>query len=141
MDFEINGSTVTLIDPGSSANSSHQNSDPNEAHIPTQIPLGTQRWEHKRAKWIAKHPQTESQHQQKDSFVSPSLITAPELSSDANSMKAEGNVNIEEVISILFSNRWDSGTSTKDNRFPTPVPLPLMVEILVDFWEAEGLDI
>ncbi len=40
MDFEINGSTVTLIDPGSSANSSHQNSDPNEAHIPTQIPLG-----------------------------------------------------------------------------------------------------
>jgi len=67
------------------------------------------------------------------------------LSSDAhnttNSMKAEGNVNIEEVISILFSNRWDSGTSTKDNRFPTPVPLPLMVEILVDFWEAEGLDI
>jgi|NOAtaT_6_FD_contig_61_1809560_length_992_multi_2_in_0_out_0_1 hypothetical protein len=56
-------------------------------------------------------------------------------------MKAEGNVNIEEVISILFSNRWDSGTSTKDNRFPTPVPLPLMVEILVDFWEAEGLDI
>lgn len=106
---------------------------------------GTQRWEHKRAKWIAKHPQTEPQHQQKDSFVSLSLSTAQELSSDAhntmNLMKAKGNVNIEEVISILFSNRWDSGTSTKDNRFPSPVPLALMVEILVDFWEAEGVDI
>jgi hypothetical protein len=58
-----------------------------------------------------------------------------------NLMKTEVNVNIDEVIGVLFSNRWDSGTNTHHGRFPSPVPLPLMVEILVDFWEAEGLDI
>jgi hypothetical protein len=45
---------------------------------------------------------------------------------------------------MLFSNRWDNTTggnsTTASNRFPNPVPLPLMVEILVGVWEAEGLD-
>lgn len=39
MDLKSNG-IVTLMDPGSSADSSHKNSGPNEAHTTSQTPIG-----------------------------------------------------------------------------------------------------
>jgi hypothetical protein len=43
-------------------------------------------------------------------------------------------------MDLIFSQRWrnpDAAATT----FVQPVPLPQMVDILVDLWEAEGLDV
>jgi hypothetical protein len=115
-------------------------------HILVLFKAGTKRWEHERAKWISGcHQTTKLQQQQGRSCETPSLTVTRDLTrDDSNKTKAKSNVNIEEVVSMLFSNRWDNTTggnsTTASNRFPNPVPLPLMVEILVDVWEAEGLD-
>ena len=58
-------------------------------------------------------------------------------------------IDVDEIIDIILSNRWRTSTTTYDNGeekkdgtiFPRTVPLPQMVDILVDLWEAEGLDI
>ena len=57
-------------------------------------------------------------------------------------------IDVDEIIDIILSNRWrasttyDAGEEKKDGTvFPRTVPLPQMVDILVDLWEAEGLDI
>mmetsp|Transcript_21558 Transcript_21558/g.38606 ORF Transcript_21558/g.38606 Transcript_21558/m.38606 type:complete len:188 (+) Transcript_21558:3-566(+) len=70
------------------------------------------------------------------------------------------DVDIDEVIDLIVSNRWrqqppknlstssssldtaKSATRRRDDAcFPSPVALPQMVDVLVDLWEAEGLDI
>ena len=72
------------------------------------------------------------------------------------------DIDIDEVIDLIVSNRWRqqappkgfSGSSTSsldtaksatkrrdDACFTQPVSLPQMVDVLVDLWEAEGLDI
>ena len=72
---------------------------------------------------------------------------------------------MDEVIDLIVSNRWrqtlegvsggnnnNSGSSSLDTArnatkrredacFDNPVGLPQMVDVLVDLWEAEGLDI
>ena len=45
-------------------------------------------------------------------------------------------MDVDGVIDVIFSQRWRQNTP-----FPQPVPLPQMVDILVDLWEAEGLDV
>lgn len=64
------------------------------------------------------------------------------------------------MIDLIVSNRWrqqppkglststssldtaKSATKRRDDAcFPSPVSLPQMVDVLVDLWEAEGLDI
>jgi len=55
------------------------------------------------------------------------------------------NLNLDAIIDLLFSNRWRQQAPNKkdksnDGYFPSPVPLPQMVDLLVDLWEAEGLD-
>ena len=56
-------------------------------------------------------------------------------------------LNIDEVIEIIFNvpqpQTGSNGETTlaPPKRFPRSVPLPQMVDILVDLWEAEGLDI
>eukprot|EP00521_Asterionellopsis_glacialis_P021626 CAMPEP_0195319682 /NCGR_PEP_ID=MMETSP0708-20121125/5651_1 /TAXON_ID=33640 /ORGANISM="Asterionellopsis glacialis, Strain CCMP134" /LENGTH=93 /DNA_ID=CAMNT_0040385943 /DNA_START=85 /DNA_END=366 /DNA_ORIENTATION=- len=49
-------------------------------------------------------------------------------------------VDVDEIIDLIFSQRWRNPDDNK-GAFPQPVPLPQMVDILVDLWEAEGLDI
>ena len=70
---------------------------------------------------------------------------------------------MDEVIDLIVSNRWrqtfEGGNSNtnaggssldaarnatkrrEDACFENPVGLPQMVDVLVDLWEAEGLDI
>jgi hypothetical protein len=74
-------------------------------------------------------------------------------------------LDVDEIIEILFAPRWRGGVppppcpspssagSNTNTRFydddlaqpppsfPTNVPLPQMVDVLVDLWEAEGLDL
>jgi len=49
-------------------------------------------------------------------------------------------LDVDEIIDQIFSQRWRS-LSLEKSQFPQTVPLPQMVDILVDLWEAEGLDI
>merc|ERR1712146_47813 len=63
-------------------------------------------------------------------------------------------IDVDEVIDVLLDPRWRAGVvqtggkaggnNKKDGeppRFPQNVPLPQMIDVLVDLWEAEGLDI
>mmetsp|Transcript_8302 Transcript_8302/g.12783 ORF Transcript_8302/g.12783 Transcript_8302/m.12783 type:complete len:121 (+) Transcript_8302:35-397(+) len=49
-------------------------------------------------------------------------------------------LDVDEIIDLIFSQRWRSQAPER-SQFPEAVPLPQMVDILVDLWEAEGLDI
>lgn len=42
-------------------------------------------------------------------------------------------MDVDEVIDDLFSGRGGTGN------LPQSVPLPQMIDLLVDLWEAEGL--
>jgi len=53
------------------------------------------------------------------------------------------DLNVDEVIDCIVSNRWRSALKGGKDKamFPRPVPLPQMIDILTDLWEAEGLDV
>lgn len=53
------------------------------------------------------------------------------------------NLNVDEVIDCIVSNRWRSALKGGKDKatFPQAVPLPQMIDILTDLWEAEGLDV
>jgi hypothetical protein len=61
-------------------------------------------------------------------------------SSSSTAAKAAVAIDVDEIIDLIFSQRWRSPEEDKSS-FPQAVPLPQMVDILVDLWEAEGLDI
>jgi len=61
--------------------------------------------------------------------------------SDESPQKVAVPCDVDEIIDLIFSQRWRSPSGSDDGNFPQPVPLPQMVDILVDLWEAEGLDI
>ena len=46
--------------------------------------------------------------------------------------KGSETVNVDEVIEHIFS-------QPSSRPLPVPIPLPQMIDILVDFWEADGL--
>ena len=78
--------------------------------------LGFRRWEESRASWL----------NQSDGSNSTARAAVP--------------IEVDEIIDLIFSQRWRNPDSSATT-FPQPVPLPQMVDILVDLWEAEGLDI
>mmetsp|Transcript_29299 Transcript_29299/g.48428 ORF Transcript_29299/g.48428 Transcript_29299/m.48428 type:complete len:141 (+) Transcript_29299:22-444(+) len=88
-----------------------------DAPVEVFVNQGLRRWEASRATWL------------RDC----------KLNRDASTPKAAVPLDVDEIIDLIFSQRWRA-QSEKSN-FPQPVPLPQMVDILVDLWEAEGLDI
>ena len=55
-------------------------------------------------------------------------------------------VDVDGIIDVLFDPRWRGGggkvkISPVPPRFPKNVPLPQMIDVLTDLWEAEGLDV
>jgi hypothetical protein len=53
-------------------------------------------------------------------------------------------LEVDDIIDVIFSPRWRNPATAEEEgpprRFPQNVPLPQMVDVLVDLWEAEGLD-
>ena len=79
--------------------------------------LGLARWEKAREQWLAHKSDTDS------------------------TSKAAVPLDVDEVIDVLFRPRWRNAEEEgPPRRFPQNVPLPQMVDVLVDLWEAEGLD-
>ena len=115
---------------------------------PEFINTGLHQWESIRSDWLAScHPPSSSNKKKKQHAQ---------------------NIDVDEVIDLIVSNRWrqtlegvsgggnnnnnNSGSISLDTArnatkrredacFDNPVGLPQMVDVLVDLWEAEGLDI
>lgn len=56
------------------------------------------------------------------------------------------NLDVDNIIELIVSNRWrlaaKGGKTEKEKAtFDKPVPLPQLVDILVDLWDAEGMDV
>lgn len=79
---------------------------------------GLARWENSREQWLAHKSDTDS----------TAKVAVP--------------LEVDEIIDVIFSPRWRNAGEEDGppQRFPQNVPLPQMVDILVDLWEAEGLD-
>ena len=89
---------------------------------------GLQRWEEVRSSWLKK---TEG------GGTEPSHTAI--------------SIDVDEIIDIVISNRWRDAPakSKKGGRagakidgcsFSHPIPLPQMIDVLTDLWEAEGLE-
>lgn len=110
------------------------------------VNTGLHRWEEIRNNWLS------------------SCKSATSSSSSSNSKKHAKQIDVDDVIDLIVSNRWRqqpppppsrgpgnstssldtarSATKRRDDAcFAGPVSLPQMVDVLVDLWEAEGLDI
>lgn len=119
------------------------------------VNTGLQRWEEIRNNWLASA-------QSASSSVSSASTTQPQPQTKKPCKRHAKDIDIDEVIDLIVSNRWRqqappkgfSGSSTSsldtaksatkrrdDACFTQPVSLPQMVDVLVDLWEAEGLDI
>mmetsp|Transcript_9687 Transcript_9687/g.24138 ORF Transcript_9687/g.24138 Transcript_9687/m.24138 type:complete len:134 (+) Transcript_9687:393-794(+) len=67
--------------------------------------------------------------------------------SDASSKEKQKAIpiDVDGIIDVLFDPRWRGGgrvkVSLEPPRFPKNVPLPQMIDVLTDLWEAEGLDV
>lgn len=80
---------------------------------------GLKQWEEARAQWLS----------------------SKQSDTDSTS-RAAVPIEVDEIIDVIFSPRWRNPgeESGPPRRFPQNVPLPQMVDVLADLWEAEGLD-
>eukprot|EP00558_Chaetoceros_sp_UNC1202_P003123 CAMPEP_0197238682 /NCGR_PEP_ID=MMETSP1429-20130617/5214_1 /TAXON_ID=49237 /ORGANISM="Chaetoceros sp., Strain UNC1202" /LENGTH=111 /DNA_ID=CAMNT_0042697915 /DNA_START=6 /DNA_END=341 /DNA_ORIENTATION=+ len=95
----------------------------------TFVNKGLERWEKGRTQWL-----TKNNHHASNPNPTPVL---------PQGQRGAVDLNVDEVIDCIVSNRWRSALKGGKDKamFPQPVPLPQMIDILVDLWEAEGLDV
>jgi hypothetical protein len=89
------------------------------------INQGLCHWEQRRAQWL-RHRQQEETSSVADTPVLPVART----------------IDVDQIIDLLFylPKSPPEPPHTGPPYFPAPVPLPQMVDILQDLWEAEGID-
>ena len=131
--------------------------DNDDAPLGEFVNTGLQRWEEIRHRWLTS-----------SSSISEQTSSSSSASSTTSRIKTRHHakdIDIDEVIDLIVSNRWrqqqppvsssrnfstissvdvagGAQTTKRDDAcFPSPVSLPQMVDVLVDLWEAEGLDI
>jgi len=101
----------------------------------TFVNNGLARWLATREAWCRKSSSTSTNNS--DEYSS---------SSTASTARKAVPLDVDGVIDVLFDPRWRGGggrvkVSPEPPRFPTNVPLPQMIDVLTDLWEAEGLDV
>jgi hypothetical protein len=95
------------------------------------LPTGLRNWQTAREAWCEKRTTTSND---KNGETTTSKT------------RAAIELDVDGVIDVLFDPRWRGGggkvrMSLEPPRFPTNVPLPQMIDVLTDLWEAEGLDV
>lgn len=111
------------------------------------VNTGLERWEKVRAQWLNQSSvpaaaATTTVHSRNGCYP---------CQGDSNHKTNNGStggavdLNVDDIIDLIVSNRWritsDSQSAKNKAKFQQAVPLPQMVDILVDLWEAEGLDV
>ena len=94
--------------------------------------VGLKRWEHGRENWI------------KCGDITSGIVDSKVKIMPRQHSHGAIDLNVDEIIDVIVSNRWRKNTSDhggEKESFHPPVPLPQMVDILIDLWEAEGLDV
>eukprot|EP01083_Nonionella_stella_P123940 373805_1 len=115
-----------------------KDSKPNaeEAESSTFVNTGFQKWESGRRDWLNYSGVTSS----------PSAASSSSqhrcLPSSRKKKKGAVSLNVDKTIDLIVSNRWriavKGGQKEKEKAtFDRPVPLPQMIDILVNLWEAE----
>ncbi|GKY98906.1 hypothetical protein MPSEU_000846400 [Mayamaea pseudoterrestris] len=94
------------------------NTDPPESLQDDYINHGLAFWEHARKEWLGPRSDTDSS--------SAKAVAAP--------------VDVDEIIDVLFATPKQLREEGGPRKFPQPVALPQMIDLLTDLWEAEGLD-
>ncbi len=102
--------------------------------------VGLQKWELGRQEWLNLNGATSS-----TGASSPPVDQQRCLPSSKKKKKGATSLNIDKIIELIVSNRWRLATKGGQKErekatFDRPVPLPQMVDILVDLWEAEGMN-
>jgi hypothetical protein len=82
------------------------------------VNVGLQRWEKLRAEW-------------KSGAAGGGAGAGKALVRPRGEVRAK-SIDVEDVIERIFS-------QTSKGVLPEPIPLGQMIDILVDFWESEGL--
>ena len=131
--------------------------DDDNAPLGEFVNTGLHRWEEIRHRWLTSSSSSMSEQ-------TSSSSSASSTSSRIKTRHHAKDIDIDEVIDLIVSNRWrqqqppvsssrntcqssvdvagEAQTMKRDDAcFPSPVSLPQMVDVLVDLWEAEGLDI
>ena len=121
---------------------------------------GLHRWEEIRSEWRTRPPAAASNGNTNNPSSGQSTSSQSTRTRRRKKRHAK-DIDIDEIIDLIVSNRWrqqapprgaSSSASSLDTArnatrrrddacFKNPVSLPQMVDVLVDLWEAEGLDI
>lgn len=97
------------------------------------LPIGLKKWEKARSQWLS--------HKSADCPSDPAI----------EQPRTAVNIDVDEIIDLIISNKWrdapsprrgagSRGTKIEGCSFGQPVPLPQMIDVLLDLWEAEGLE-
>lgn len=104
------------------------------------VNTGLAKWEDGRRQWL----------EYDASSISKSTTLCDDqqrcLPSSKKKKKGAVNIDVDNIVELILSNKWrlaaKGGKAEKAKAtFDTPVPLPQLVDILVDLWESESLDV
>jgi hypothetical protein len=100
------------------------------------VNVGLVHWEKQRLAWLAMNRHTGSSKYEADT----STAGADRKDNSSPSPFQAIPVDVDEIIDVIFQSPKQWREEGGPRRFPCAVPLPQMVDILQDLWEAEGLD-
>ncbi|TFJ88545.1 hypothetical protein NSK_000119 [Nannochloropsis salina CCMP1776] len=129
--FKLNGESAAAIGEVGSLSEASTATERGAAESPSAgsthasreeyVNSGLKLWSERRREWQSKNNQSEGGGTRSE--PPPARSQLP---------KRARSVDVDHVIESIFS-------TTGDARLPQPVPLSQMIDLLVDFWEADGL--
>ena len=92
-----------------------------------------QKWEKGREQWLTKD---NSAAQNASGDIANTSSGKKSASTNGNRCRGAVDLNVDEIIDCIVSNRWRSALKGGKDKaiFPQAVPLPQMIDILTDLW-------
>jgi Spy/CpxP family protein refolding chaperone len=118
-----------------------QNIEDSEKPEDVYVNVGLVHWEKQRLAWLAMNRHTGSSKYEADHTSSARAgVAGADKDRNSPSPFQAIPVDVDEIIDVIFQSPKQWREEGGPRRFPCAVPLPQMVDILQDLWEAEGLD-